>query len=90
MSDWLDELYKEVEKVEEEKPEEVEVEEPAEEPKAAPTPRKAKKFPKYWDIVAWINENPDKVTEKTLRKNPEKWKGIVQTILAIAEEIYLG
>lgn len=52
--------------------------------------REKKKFPKYWDIVAWIKDNPDKVTEKTLRKAPEKWKGIIQTILTIAEDLYLS
>lgn len=88
--DWLAELYNEETEAEEEKPEEVEVEEPVEPPKAVPTPRKAKKFPKYWDIVAWVKANPKKVTEKTLRKNPEKWKGIIQTVLTIAEELYLG
>ncbi len=88
--DWVDELFEEEEEAEEEEVEEEEYEVPPISPKVVPRPRKAKKFPKFWDIIAWVKENPDKVTEKTLKKNPAQWKGIIQTILAIAEEIYLG
>ena len=88
--DWVDELFKAVEAEEEPEEPEVEVEEPPVPPKPTPRPRKAKKWPKYWDVVEWVKKNKAKVPQKTLREKPDKWTGIIQTILDIAEEIYLG